>query len=363
MSITKRQFFWILFAFEVGNTLLISLTPTASFARQNMWICYAAGGVFAILIALVAARVGLFHPDRNFLENCRMILGKWPGTFVVFLYLIHWFSTISIILNDFTDFINTVMLPRTPWWVFTIVMLLLVVYAMYAGQIRGVGRSSEFFGPIIVVSLLLIFFLLIPEAEFHRLLPVFVDTGFRNIAVGSVFPYALLGEGVFLMALVPFLEQPERAAAAAFRGVAVSVVFVLIVVIFVIMTLGGELPAILKNPTLITISYINAMNFLQNLEIVGVLVWVISIFVKLSVYLFLVSYHTGQLFKARNWRWISWPVALGTFILTYLFVNFSIDGHNIMVFYWTPVVTPLHLVVLPLLLWIVGAIRSRKRRT
>lgn len=362
MNLTAKQLFWTIITFEIGNTLLVTVSPTASFARQNMWISFLGGGVLGLLAILIAVKTSLLHPDRNFLGICRKILGKWAGTFVVILYLMFWLSTLGIILNDFADFLNTVMLPTTPPWIFDMTMLLLIIYAVYAGKMRGIGRASEFFGPIIVFSLCLVVLLLIPNFEIQRLLPVFADPGFGDIAAGSLFPFALMSEGVIFMAFVPFLDHPERATVWVFRGVAVTIVFVLIVVLSVIMTMGGELAGVLNNPTLIAISYINAMDFLQNLEIVGVLTWILSIFVKLTVYLFLTSYYLGELFKAADWKWISWPVALAAFVQTLLFAKFSINGQHVIMNFWLPFILPVYFVILPLLLWTVGTIRKRWQR-
>jgi len=362
MSMTAKQLFWILFSLEIGNTLLVTISPTAALTRQNLWLSYIAAGILCMLITWIAARVALLHPHRDFLDICRAILGNWLGTLVVLAYMIQWFSAIGIILYDFTEFASTVLLPATPTMTFAASLMLLVLYALHAGGIRSVGRCSEFFGPIIVFSLLLILLLFIPDAEPHRLLPVYADTGLKGVAAGAVFPYALLGETVMLMALAGFLHQPGRLAVSALGSVGLTSALIVVSVVFVVMTLGGELAASLKNPLLVTISYINAMNFLQNLEIVGVLVWILSLFVKLSVYLFLLSYHAARIFGVKKWTKLAWPAALASIGLLIAFQKFAIDGNVFMRSVWLPYIVPAHMALLPLLLLAVGAVRKKMRR-
>jgi spore germination protein KB len=122
---------------------------------------------------------------------------------------------------------------------------------------------------------------------------------------------------------------------------------------------GDQVAMKLRFPAFDMIRYINVMNFIQNLEIVAILIWALSAFVKLSVYFFLASYGTAQLFKVKDWKKMIWFVAAVSLIMAIVFTNNSFYGYKNLRTYWIPFVLPVNIVGIPLLLWVVGSIRKK----
>ena len=85
-------------------------------------------------------------------------------------------------------------------------------------------------------------------------------------------------------------------------------------------------------------------------------------FIKLSLYLFLASYGTAQLFKVKDWRKMIWLVAIFSFVLTVIFSNLNVQGIQYINAYYIPYALPINMVGIPLLLWIVGSIRKKRKR-
>jgi len=361
MKITGLQIYWIMFAMLVGNTLLITVTPAIKYAKQDMWISYLIAGLGGILMVFLATKTALLYPKHTLIEYSKFIFGKWIGILSAILYLVYWYTVIGNILGEFTEFVNIILLPNTPQWILLLTILLLLVYIAYMGGIEGVGRCSEVFGPIIFMSCILLIAFTIPNLQWDHILPVYADSGLYLILRGSLYPLSFLGESVLMLMLLSFMDQPDQGTRRAVWGVLSAAVLINLSAVSVIFVFGSGVSSKLKYPIVETIRYINVMNFIQNLEIVAVLIWILSLFIKLSLYFVLTAYGTAQLFHIRDWRKLIWVVAVISFLLAMFFSGSATYGMEYIEYYWLPVVLTLNMAVIPLLLWIVGSLRKKKQ--
>ncbi|MCM3570664.1 endospore germination permease [Neobacillus mesonae] len=361
MKLSGLQIFWLIFTFETGNMILLTIGPVMEEAKQDIWIAYLIATILGVLIVYMAAKTALLHPKHTLVQLSKLILGKWLGTIVVLIYLVQWYSVVGNILREFADFSITILLPLTPAWAFFSTILLLLIYVTFIGGIEGIGRCSEVFGPIIILSEIILIILSTKDFEVINLMPIFADTGFHQIWKGALTPLAFFGESVIILMLVPFMAEPQKAVKSVVWGIALSAVTVLIVALCVVLTFGPEISGKLRHPSFDLVSYISVMNFIQNLEIVAVLVWILSVFIKLSLYFFLSCYGTAQLFKMKDWRKMIWIAAIFFFALAIFFPG-QFYSFGYMKTYWIHYALPINMVGIPLLLWVVGSIRRRFKK-
>ncbi|MFZ7947015.1 MULTISPECIES: GerAB/ArcD/ProY family transporter [Bacillaceae] len=359
MKLSGLQIFWLMFTFETGNIILLTIGPVMEDAKQDIWISYVIASLLGVLIAYAATKAAQLHPNHSLIQFSKLILGKWLGTLIVLVYLFQWFSVIGNILREFADFTITILLPTTPPWALYVTMLLLLIYVTYIGGIEGIGRCSEVFGPIIILSVILLIILSIKDFDTLNLMPVFIDSGIVSIWKGALTPLAFLGESVMMLMLVSFMNEPQKALKSAVGGIALAAFAVTIVALCVLLIFGPEISAKLRHPTFDVVSYISVMDFIQNLEIIAVLVWILSVFIKLSLYFFLACYGTAQLFKIKDWRKMIWITAPLFFALAQFFPNPSYT-YGYMKTYWTHYALPINMVGIPLLLWGIGSIRKKR---
>ncbi|KAA9032814.1 GerAB/ArcD/ProY family transporter [Niallia endozanthoxylica] len=361
MKITGLQIYWIMFSILVGNTVLITITPAVKYAKQDMWMSYLIAGLGGTLIVFLATKAALLYPKHTLIEYSKFIFGKWIGILTAILYLVYWYTVIGNILGEFTEFVSIILLPKTPHWILLLTILLLLVYIAYIGGIEAVGRCGEVFGPIIFMSFILLIAFTIPNLQFNRILPIYADSGLYPIIRGSFYPLSFLGESVLMLMLISFMDQPEKGTRRAVWGVLSAAVLITFSTVSVILIFGPAVSAKLKYPIIETIRYINVMNFIQNLEIVAVLIWILSLFIKLSLYFVLAAYGTAQLFHIKDWKKLIWVVAVISFLLAMVFSRSTTYGMEYIEYFWLPVVLTLNMAVIPLLLWMVGSLRKKKQ--
>ncbi|MBB6444411.1 GerAB/ArcD/ProY family transporter [Bacillus benzoevorans] len=362
MKLSGLQIFWLMFTFETGNTILLTIGPAIKEANQDVWISYFIADILGTLIVYGATKTALLYPKHTLVQYSQIILGRLLGTVVILNYLVQWYSVLGNILRQFADLTITLLLPKTPSWTLFLSMLLLLIYLNFIGGIEGIGRCAEVFGPIIIFSVIMLIILSVKDFQILNLLPVFTDTGVHSIWKGTLTPLSFYGESVIMLMLVSFMDKPENALKSACLGMIFAAIIVSIIAFCVLLVFGQEISGILRQPTFDIASYISVLDFIQNLEIIAILVWILSVFIKLSVYFFLACYGTAQLFKLKDWRRMIWIAAILFFVLAQFYPS-NAYTFSFMNTYWIYYMLPINAVGIPLFLRMIAAIRKRPSQT
>ncbi|NRD77001.1 endospore germination permease [Bacillus sp. BRMEA1] len=364
MKISGTQIFWMLFTLEVGNSLLLTISSTIRVAKQDAWISMMIAGIAGIAISLLATSVSSLYPGQTIIEYSQTILGKWPGKLIMIPFFIQWYSVIGLIVREFGDFIITALFQQTPLWVIVFTVMLLLVLIIYQGGIEGIGRLSEIVGPMVLLMVTVLIFLDIKDMDWHQMLPIYQDSGLSVILKASYTPMAsFFGESVMMTMFVYFMDQPNQASSRAMWGIGTAVFMVTIGTLAVIFTFGPALPSSLLYPFYELSRYISVMEFIQNVDILIVIIWYFSIFVKLALYMFIASYGTAQWFHLKDWRKVAWFLAPISFIVAMSIKNINIFAQYYDKFFWLPYVFPINMIGIPLLLLIVGWVRKKYAMT
>lgn len=338
--------------------MLVINSPTIQMSKQDAWISHLIATVISLFIVWLAVKIGEADAKSTFLQLSKKLFGNWFGTVIVIVFLLVWISVIPIILIEISNFINTILLPKTNPIIFYISLLLLLIYLTYNGAFQSLGRLSEVFGPIILFSMVLMLLLLIKEYDFKNILPIVADNSFYSIIKGSFIPLSLLGESIILIMLVHFSEDSKKVLKNAIGGVLLSSFLSGAVLLSILLTFGVEISMEMIFSAFNVISYISVLNFIQNLELLAVLVTFLSIFIKLSLYFLLLCHTTAQMVNVKNWKLLSFFYAV-PFLLT----NFTIPNVSYALKYfdefWVKYVLPIYMIAIPIVYYIVIMIRKR----
>jgi spore germination protein KB len=360
MKITSYQLFWIIASLEIGMVLLLTQSPAIEEAKQDAWISFILAGAAGMGITFVAGKLSLLYPNQTFIQYSQTILGKWLGRMIVVPYFIHWLTVIGIIFRQSSGIIQMTLFTQTPLFILIILLLLLVIYVNYLGGIEGIARCSEIMGPFIFLMVIITLLLNFNNIEWDKILPVYSDSGFKSILQGSLTPVSFYGESVLIMMLIYFTEEPNKGVRGALWGVGIVGFLVIISTIEILMVFGPNLASRIWYPYFEMARYISLMQFLQNLEIVVTVIWIFSVFIKLSVYLFISSYGIAQLLNIKDWRKVIWIVAIISLVLSMIYPNNNVAAIDYIEKYWIPYVLPINMIGIPLFLWCLGVIRKKK---
>jgi spore germination protein KB len=357
MKLSKVQIFWMLTTHALGVAIMLILRQTIDISKQDAWISVLIGGGLCILIVFVAVKLSQMFPNQTFIEYIQGILGRKIGKVVLLLYFAQWYSVIGLILREFSELMKLTM-PRTPTWVIILGMLLIVVYASSQG-IEIIGRCSEFIGPIIIFIVLITLLLNLNNVELYRLTPVVSETGLVSIIKGAVPTAGFIGQNAIIIMLIAFMKKPKEGLSPALWGTALPSIIVALATITVIATFGPNLPSHMWYPYFRLIRVISVADFIQNVDIIFIVVWLTSVFMRLVIFFFVVSYGTAQFLKMNNWKKMVWVNAPIVYIISLLPRSIAMSDILYPVLITQRITLPVLLVGIPLLLLIVASIQNR----
>ncbi|SDW14922.1 spore germination protein KB [Paenibacillus sp. CF384] len=358
MKISPWQLFWMFTTLEISMSIWLTVSPSIEIARQDAWISLLVAGVIGLFVTLICIRVSQRHSSLTLVEFAQKLFGKWVGKLIGMLYIIMWFSVASDILRIFSLFIKQFLFHNTPIWVIASLMVAAMVYINLAGSIEAIARFSEMAGPLLLVGIVITFALNLTNLHPSLIFPIYADTGIQPIIKGSFVNASFLGESMMIMMLTPFIANSQKLVKPTLLAICVPSVVAVLTAIMVIMTFGANIGSTLIFPYFSMVRFINYLDFVQNMDVWIMFIWIFSVFVKLAIYLFINSYGTAQLLGIKNWRRVLFYAAAVIFSISLLPANIigMLDYAN---FVWIPYIFPIFIVGLPLLLWLVSLIRGR----
>ncbi|OCT12309.1 hypothetical protein A8709_31240 [Paenibacillus pectinilyticus] len=361
MRISGKQLFWMISSMQVSMTMLLTIHPALLTAKQDSWLSILIATLLGMFIAFICTRLNRKYPGQTLVTFLPLLVGKWIGGFLLVLYGAFWYVVLAMVLRQYAEFILATILPHTPYVVPMLAMLLIAVYVTKSG-IESIARCSEILGPFLLIIIAATLLLSIQDVNLQEVLPFYVDTGWKVILQGALPSTTFLGDCVMLVFLLAFLANPNQGTKPAIFGVAAAGLLTCATT-FVIVTLFGEQMAAGQTyPYLNLVRYLSISNFFQNLDALMIPIWIIGVFMKVSLYLFICTFGTAQVCKVNRWPRMLWLVAPIILLIAMVPRNF----YDSSVFFpekiAVPYILPIHMVGIPLLLWALIALKNKKNR-
>lgn len=363
MKVTGLQVYWMIAIMDLGMALIMTLSPSLQAAKQDVWISIMVSGCIVLTVTLLVTNVANLYPGQTLIQSCQAILGKFVGSIVIVIFMVQWYTIIPIVLRQFNDLVEILLLPSTPKLAIMLIMMALVVYVTYSGGIEGIARCSEVLGPLIIIMVILVLVASAKNIDMKNLLPIYADSGAMAIFKGSLAPASYLGHAVEYLMLAAFLYNPRKGAPYAYWAVITATFFMFVSVIITVTSIGVNLSPKMWYPFFEMTRKITLWGFLENFDPFTIVIWISSVFIKLSIYLFITAYGTAQFLRIKNWRILIWFIAPVMIVFALFPKNVVEATANYLLNYWVPIALPINMLGLPLLLLIVGKIKQRKAQS
>lgn len=307
-KIDNRQLLFILFILR--SVLPIATLPilTTGNAFQDAWVSAILSFLVVILLAILIVSLGLRFPRYTFVEYSQMILGRWPGIIVSLIPLWTFLHLAATDIRIYGELLNTAFLPSTPLIFIIGSMVLLAAITIYLG-LEIIGRMADFLLPWFIGLVLLSLFIILPEVSLVNFQPV-LARGMSEIISSSLVSIGFGAQLLILSILLPSITVPEKTLRTTLMALVLSFIIVLIVVFVVIGKLGPFEGSYAVFPFLSSIRGLERSEFVERLEIFGILAWGFGLFISVSAYLYCGARGLAQVFKLRDYRPLVFPMAV-----------------------------------------------------
>ncbi len=328
-------------------------------AGRDAWLSFLLSGVFGLSVVFLVVLLCSHYPGLNLLQIGEVVLGRFLGKLVGFAFVLFFIFMTVVIVLEFSDFMMTVFMPRTPLVVFNILMVLFSLYAVYLG-LEVICRVSEATIIPILFFLLLTMIFMIGEVESSSLLPV-LEAGIKPVMRGSLLFMGWIAQAFLLGILYPHLVCPRQAFKIGIFVVAIVSFYMVAGAIFLEGVLGSAQMARLLYPLLSFTRLIRVGGFLERLEAVVILIWVFGQYIKISLFLYLSASSIRQVFGLADYRTFLLPLAVLITVLSLTVFSSSAELENFLKNTHSPFVLFFALLI-PLFLQGVAIFRNQVKR-
>ncbi|OME75892.1 hypothetical protein BK120_29950 [Paenibacillus sp. FSL A5-0031] len=353
-KISATQLSLLLFSFIAPTVILIIPSLMVKISKQDAWITIFPSILIGLLNIWVMIILSNRYPGQTIIQYSSQIIGKWLGKCLGIYLIYYWINFDFIILNQHIQFINTVLLHKSPSIVVSLSLALLCGIAVYMG-IESIARSNEYLALVIFVFLIPLLMLMLAEYDPERLRPV-LSEGMFPVLQGAIYPVAYLCQFFILGWLLPYLNQPKKAFKASFIGLVTTSGLLAITILPVIM-IFGPLTEKLSFPLFSVIQYIGFQGSFERMEALAVAIWVMGCFIKISVTFFIICLSICHLFNVKNYKDLVIPITILSVLGSVsVFVNYSTDLSNYLS-YTYPTLALFTQLILPLILLMIDSIK------
>jgi len=360
VKINNRQLTILAALVTIGDSIVVLPTIPAFEAKRDAWISAIIGLVVGLLVIWLITATSKLHPKLSLIQMNEKIFGKWFGGLLSLIFLGYLLMSISAHLREMGDFNVSQVLPDTPIEAIHILLLLLVIVAVYLG-LETFTRAGEIVFPWVLILFLLLILSLLNEIDMKKIMPI-LDNGWKPVLRGSLacIAYPFMELVVFLM-IFPHVSKDGNINRSMLIGTTIGGLVLFLMITFTILVVGAEPSGLLSYPGYDLAKRISVGRFVERIEAFLALLWIITTFFKLSVYLYGFAQGLKQMFRLTDYKDLLLPTGM-------LLVGMSIVlAPNVAVYnnttskYW-PFMNLTFSVFYPILLFIGYAIRQRLRQ-
>ncbi len=311
VKISARQLMILTILFTIGSTILIIPSGMALVAKQDAWIASLVGVGCGLLIVYLYIKITDLYPQMTLVEIMEALLGKWLGKAVALLF----FSLLFInapapVLFYLGNFLTTQIIPETPIQAVNILFAVIVLFAVRLG-LEVLARSAEMMFPLFILLYISFTVLVVSNIKLENVQPV-LEAG-----VGPIWPAALsfvstayLPHIVLLMIFPASVNRSDQARKAFLIGSLIGGLILVVIITLAILVLGPEITATNIYPSYALAKKINIGHFLQRIEAIMATMWFISLFFRLTLYMYSIVTAIAQIFQLKSSQQLVLPLGI-----------------------------------------------------
>lgn len=293
---------------------------------QNYVISVGTGAIINLLLVSTIAFVFCFiisklfknFSNSNLIDVSEFLGGKILKFLIGFIFIIFFMGLACFAISNFSYLIKTIYFQKSP----ILFISLFFVGAMLISNLVGFDSLKKvacLIIPFCILSMILVFVTSLKNYTPYRLTPILGYNAKNTFVYGltNLYGFSII---IYYYFLMPFLRNKQK----YFKIIKHSFFITFIILLLIIISLLSKFPSFdnseeINSMYLLTRS-IELTDFLQRVDALFVLLWIISNFVYISILLFWIIEIFGNLFNFENKKMLSLPITsiiLGLVVFIY----------------------------------------------
>jgi spore germination protein KB len=354
--LTRPQAVAILMMFCFGSSAVVGVSTGVG---QDAWAALTLSIAFTVPVFWIYSRIISLNPGMGFFEVAELLLGKVIGKVVTALMSWYALHLCALVLRNFSEFIQISALLETPQLAVLLIMGV-TVYALARNGCKALGKWSLATMPIVLGIVAVTVLFSAPVMNPLNFLPVFehplgdiLKSAFQSFS----FPFA---ETVLFLGIADFVRPSDSPGKIYFFSFLFTALVLLLIVCRNLMILGPAVVSVEYFPSYSAVRIISLGDFISRIEGSISINFMLAGVTKIALCLIVASRGIASLFGIRDWRTLVAPAGLMAVALAQILYKSTMEMFAFIDYYGLYAI--LFELAIPLLLWTVSELRSRKQR-
>lgn len=212
--------------------------------------------------------------DKSTFEVINDILGKFAGSFVIFLHLIWTILLLALNIRLHGERLISTVFPNINVTFFIVITLIVTSVVLRSGA-TAIARMGEFLTPILVLLFTFVSVFLLPNIREAAVLPVYFNdiTPMFKASFGTLYLFSF---GLLIFMVSPQITNKKGIAKILVKAALVYYTMIVVLLLMSIGILGSLVAAKASNPFLIIVKQISILDTIENIESVVIAMWLLS---------------------------------------------------------------------------------------
>ncbi|TYA13428.1 GerAB/ArcD/ProY family transporter [Paenibacillus faecis] len=358
-SVTSNQVFSLYNLYIFTTVIAFLLGIMISGGGYSAPAAMVLGAFVGLILVYPAYKIASSRPDEFLVQYGSELVGRWLHVLFITMIIGAQLLLAAVNLRQLSDFLLSVYLIGTPPWAVATIFSICIAYAVRSG-VETIFRIAQGIYLISALAFIVIPILAMQEIQGDMLIALVTHLSLQDIGSGSYLMAVMLGELAYLFLVFPYLKTPKKVYRTFFFTTLSSLVIILSHTIPVLLTFGPELGANLTYPDMELIRFIRVGSFIETLDPVLIILWLTSIFVKISFIIFTASLCIAQLTGVKDHKPLTLPVTAFSVIFSLTIAKSHTELTKFLVEGTAPVLIVTEFLI-PWVYWIAGAVRGSGR--
>lgn len=354
--ISGRQLILLVFTFIIATGTLFVPSIVAQRAAQDGWLSVLLGGIAGIIVVLIVTFLGHRYHGKCLIEYSEAILGKWFGKIIGLILILFYIHLTAIIVREISATIQGTLLQNSPLELITVIIFLSSAYSVKMG-LETLTRANVLNLIVTFIAIFTVLFLLLKDMNTELLTPV-LSNGIMPVLNGAISPAGWFCETVSIAFIMPFINKSRETRLCSIIGVSWAAVTLSFMAALVVMVFGQQLTSILTFPTLEAVRYINVGQYVQRVEIIFLIPWITSNYIKICFFYYIAVLISSRWCKVEKTKTLVIPIGLLIFSLSLALFKNSVDLSLFLTQVWGYYSLPIELGI-PALLLVIELLRRK----
>jgi len=350
---TSRDAISLMILYILGSALV---TSGNIIACHDSWIALIIGALMAVPVIYIYIRISILFPQKDIFEVFYLVLGKAVGTIFSVMFIFYCIHLGSLVIRNFTEFIQIVSLPETPQLVVALTMAAVCMMALKQ-NLYVMGRIATLVVPLLVISILTTAILNIPNMHIDYMKPVLYES-LSKIPPASfsflTFPFA---EVVVFTGIVSKTHPENNIKKVYLISLFFGALLLLIAILRNILVLGPTLLTSLYFPSYSSAALINIRDFITRIEVLIAGNFLLCGLVKVYVCIYVASNGIKKVFNINTNKSIVVPLTILMVAISGYVFQSTMQMFDIFETY--KYYAPIFQMIIPIIVIVVAEVRIR----